>query len=75
MPEDLTKLVAPMPGKVVGIGVKVGDQVKSGQEVITLESMKMEIPIKALGAGVVKEVKVNVGDSVKHGDVLIEFAA
>ncbi|MEH7013777.1 acetyl-CoA carboxylase biotin carboxyl carrier protein subunit, partial [Neobacillus niacini] len=52
--------------------VKAGDQVEEGQDVVILESMKMEIPIEAEFAGTVKEVKVNEGDFVNEGDVIVE---
>jgi pyruvate carboxylase subunit B len=62
---------APMPGVVVGIEVAVGDTVESGQGVLTLEAMKMENELKSGGEGVVKEVKVEVGQGVAQGEPLI----
>ena len=59
-----------MAGNVWKVLVKVGDQVEEGQDVVILESMKMEIPIAAEFDGTVKEVKVNEGDFVNEGDVL-----
>lgn len=53
--------------------VQAGDSVEAGQEVVILESMKMEIPIEVQNAGIVKAVKVNEGDSVGEGDVLLEI--
>ena len=50
---------------------EAGDKVEEGQDVIILESMKMEIPITAEVSGTVKEVKVNIGDFVNEGDVLL----
>jgi len=62
---------APMPGVVVGITVAVGDTVEAGQGVLTLEAMKMENELKSGGEGVVKEVKVEVGQGVAQGEPLI----
>ena len=62
---------APMPGVVVGIEVAVGDTVEAGQGVLTLEAMKMENELKSGGGGVVKEIKVEVGQGVAQGELLI----
>ncbi|GAD14071.1 acetyl-CoA carboxylase biotin carboxyl carrier protein subunit [Geobacillus kaustophilus GBlys] len=51
----------------------VGDHVEEGQDVIILESMKMEIPIAAEASGVVKHIHVQEGDFVNEGDVLVEI--
>jgi acetyl-CoA carboxylase biotin carboxyl carrier protein len=49
----------------------VGAEVDAGQELLILESMKMEIPVEAPAAGVVCEIRVAVDDAVRDGDVLI----
>ncbi len=59
------ELKAPMPGKILEVLVKVGDQVKEDDEVIMLEAMKMENPIYAPTDGTVKEIKVKANDSVE----------
>ena len=60
-----TKAVTvPMPGRIIDITVKPGDQVKSGQTILILESMKMENSITSEYSGVVNEIFVNVGDTV-----------
>ncbi|MEH7178546.1 acetyl-CoA carboxylase biotin carboxyl carrier protein subunit [Neobacillus vireti] len=66
------EVVASMAGNVWKVLVKAGDQVEEGQDVAILESMKMEIPIAAEFDGTVKEVKVNEGDFVNEGDVIVE---
>jgi glutaconyl-CoA/methylmalonyl-CoA decarboxylase subunit gamma len=66
-------LTAPMPGVVLAVRVKVGDKVKRGEEVCTLESMKMELNILAGADGVVGKVHVSTGQTVSHGTVLVEF--
>ena len=64
---------APMPGLVLRIPVEVGDSVESGEEVIVLEAMKMEQPVKTPVAGVVKSIAVKQGDQVKAGQILVEI--
>lgn len=62
---------APMPGKVLGIKVSVGDSVSSGTVLAILEAMKMENDIVAPVDGKIASINVSVGDSVNTGDVLI----
>lgn len=67
----MNEITASMAGSVWKIHVKVGDSVAKGQEVITLESMKMEIPIVAEVAGTVTELRVGENDFVDEGNVLL----
>jgi len=62
---------APMTGKILSIVVHLGDQVNAEDEVITMDAMKMEIPVYAPEEGTVKEIKVKEGDSVKTDQVLM----
>jgi acetyl-CoA carboxylase biotin carboxyl carrier protein len=64
-------VTANMAGTVINLLVKAGDSVTAGQDVIVLESMKMEVPVQAEAGGKVAEVKANVGDFVNEGDVLL----
>ena len=64
-------VVAPMPGTVTKILVKVGDAVKEDDELVILEAMKMENPVMADADGTVKEIKVKEKDKVKANQVLI----
>ncbi|MDO9559745.1 MAG: acetyl-CoA carboxylase biotin carboxyl carrier protein subunit [Syntrophales bacterium] len=64
-------IVAPLPGTVSEILVHVGDVVKTDEELIILEAMKMENPICAPRNGVVKELLVSSGDKVDAYQVLI----
>jgi len=64
-------IVAPMPGTVIEVLVKVGDLVKADDEVVILESMKMENPICAPADGTVKEVKVAEQAKVDTNQVLV----
>ena len=56
---------------VVGIAVAVGDAVVPGQGVMTLEAMKMENELKSAVEGVVKEIKVKIGQGVAQGEPLV----
>ena len=60
-----------MPGNILDVKAAVGASVKAGDVLCILEAMKMENNIDSDRAGVVKSVKVNRGDSVLEGDVLI----
>lgn len=67
----MAQITSTMAGSIFKINVNVGDQVESGQVVIVLESMKMEIPLEAEVAGEVVEINAGEGDFVNEGDVLI----
>ncbi|GAA0404864.1 acetyl/propionyl/methylcrotonyl-CoA carboxylase subunit alpha [Cocleimonas flava] len=66
-------LVAPMPGAVVAVEVKVGDEVKEGDSLVVVEAMKMEHSILAPKDGTVKEIYFGVGDQVEDGDELLSL--
>ncbi len=68
----MKKIVSNMAGIVLECLVKPGDKVSVDQDVLMLESMKMQIPVQSTVAGVVKTIKVSEGDFVDDGDVLIE---
>ena len=67
----MKEITASMAGTVLNIFTAKGNQVQLGQEVVMLESMKMEIPIESTSEGLVLDVKVSIGDFVNEGDVLI----
>lgn len=64
---------SPMPGRVLSVAVKVGDEVSVGTPLLSLEAMKMENTLKANGIGTVKQIFVAVGAIVDKGAKLIEF--
>ena len=64
-------VVAPMPGLIMKVLVKVGDTVTAGQKVMTMEAMKMENDINSGTAGTVKAVLVKEGDNVKEHQPLV----
>ena len=66
-------IASPMAGTVSRLLVQAGDAVTSGQEVMILESMKMEIPVQADAGGRVKVVKVREGEFVDEGGILLEL--
>ena len=66
-------VLAPLPGKVIDIKVKVGDTVAPGQEVVVLEAMKMENSITSDFGGVVKQILVAVGDNVASDAIILEI--
>ena len=67
-------LVAPMPGLIVRVNVQVGDNVQSGQAVVVMEAMKMENDLRTQSSGIVSAVRVNPGDAVEKGAVLVELS-
>ena len=64
---------APMPGKVVRMLVKEGDEVQAGQGLAVVEAMKMQNEMRALRAGRVVKVLAKDGDTVGAGDVLVSL--
>ena len=70
---DKSRLVSPMPGKVVKINVKEGDEVKEGQIMMVVEAMKMENNIVATGAAKVKRILVSENQMVDNKMQLIEL--
>ncbi|MEG2380746.1 MAG: biotin/lipoyl-containing protein, partial [Oscillospiraceae bacterium] len=73
VPANATKVVAPMPGKIVDVKVKVGQTIKEGDLLAVLEAMKMENEIMAPAAGKVVSVSVSGGTSVNTGDILVSI--
>jgi 3-methylcrotonyl-CoA carboxylase alpha subunit len=67
-------LTAPMPATVIKVNVKTGDAVKKADILIVLEAMKMELPLRALGDGVVSAVHCREGELVPADATLVEFA-
>ena len=67
----MSDIIANMAGTIFKVLVAAGDEVEPGQDVIVLESMKMEIPIQTEIGGTVKEVTVEEGEFVNEGGVLL----
>ena len=64
-------LVAPMPGKVIELKVKVGSKVKKGDTLVILEAMKMEHQVKASEDGKVTKVLIKKDDQLENGALLM----
>lgn len=66
-------LVAPMPGLIVQLRVKVGDTIAAGDGLVVMEAMKMENELRAVAAGRVRAVHVSAGAIVEKGALLVEL--
>ena len=64
---------APMPGTVISVSVKPGDQVVTGDEICVLEAMKMRQSLRADWSGIVKTVHVQAGQQVLDGDAIVDL--
>lgn len=60
-----------MQGRIIEVLVAAGESVGAGDELVVIESMKMELPVQAPIAGEVRQVFVSVGDQVLDGTVLM----
>lgn len=69
--ESQDRIFSPMPGKVIKIPVKVGDQVIAGNTVIIVEAMKMQSEYKVKRDSVIKEILVKEGDTIDGNQTLI----
>jgi propionyl-CoA carboxylase alpha chain len=74
-PPDMSKyLLSPMPGLLVSLAVKEGQEVKAGQELAVVEAMKMENLLRAERDGKVSSLQAKVGDSLAVDQIIMEFA-
>ncbi len=67
-------VLAPIPGTIVSIAVKPGQEIQIGQELCVLDAMKMQSPIRASREGIIGTIHISVGDNVKHHQLLMEYA-
>lgn len=67
----MTEIKADMAGSMWKMLVKVGDTIDAGEDVAIMESMKMEIPLTSEIAGTVKEIKVDEGEFINEGDIIV----
>jgi 3-methylcrotonyl-CoA carboxylase alpha subunit len=63
-----------MPGRIVLVKARPGDQVEEGQELLVMEAMKMELALKAPRAGTIDSIGAAQGDFVEADAVLVRFA-
>jgi 3-methylcrotonyl-CoA carboxylase alpha subunit len=66
-------LLSPMPGRVLSVDVRQGDNVVKGQKLVTLEAMKMEHSLTAPFDGIVAELEANAGAQVTEGSLLVRI--
>jgi 3-methylcrotonyl-CoA carboxylase alpha subunit len=68
------QIIAPMPGRIVLVKAKAGDKVATGEELLVMEAMKMELSLKAPRAGTIDTLSAVAGDFVEADAVLVRFA-
>ncbi len=71
--QKVTSIRAPMPGLILDVLIKAGDEIKEGTPLLVLSAMKMENVILAEGEGVIKSVEVKKDDAVDKGQLIIEM--
>lgn len=71
--KKINEIKAPMPGMVLNILVKEGDEVNKGDALIVLEAMKMENILKSPSHGIIKKIPISKGTAVEKNQILIQF--
>ncbi len=71
---NVNELTAPLPGTIIEIFVKPGDEIEAGKVVLVIEAMKMKNSIRTTRGGKVAEVLVSPGQTVTHKQALVRFA-
>ncbi|NBL64781.1 acetyl-CoA carboxylase biotin carboxyl carrier protein subunit [Flavobacterium sp. NST-5] len=71
--KEINSINAPMPGMILEIAVRVGQEVGLNEPLLILEAMKMENSFHSPRAGIIKSIAVKIGDAVEKGQLLIEF--
>lgn len=71
--KQINNIKSPMPGIIIDINVKEGDEVKEGDTLLILEAMKMENAITCHRNAIIKKLTVNKGDAIEKGKILIEL--
>ena len=70
---NINELTAPLPGTIVEIFVKDGEEIEAGHVMLVIEAMKMKNSIRSTRGGKVAEVLVRVGETVAHKQALVRF--
>jgi len=70
---SLTQFNSPMPGTIISILVSIGEKLVVGQDIIILESMKMQQTLKSNVEGTVVDVKAREGDQISEGDLILSI--
>lgn len=71
LPDGEFRMKAPMPGLVIALPIDVGEQVEKGQNLVILESMKMQNELKAPRGGLVNRILIKKGDNVEQNQILL----
>ncbi|NQW36350.1 MAG: acetyl-CoA carboxylase biotin carboxyl carrier protein subunit [Flavobacteriales bacterium] len=71
--KKLNTIKAPMPGLILNINIKEGQEVKEGDTLVILEAMKMENAIEAPKDGIIKSINIKIGNTVEKGALMIEL--
>jgi len=66
-------IIAPMPGLILDLMCKEGDEIEEGESLLILEAMKMENVIKAEGSGTIGKIHKVIGNTVEKGQLIIEI--
>jgi len=66
-------VISPLTGKIAAIAVEVGAEVKEGDQIITVEAMKMNTYVNATKSGKVTAINIKVGDGVEEGQALLRI--
>ena len=71
--QNINEMTAPLPGTVVEVFVKAGDEIEAGQVIVVIEAMKMKNSIRSVRAGRIAEVLVSAMQTVAHKQPLVRF--
>jgi len=71
---NVNEMTAPLPGTVIEVFVRAGDQIEAGQVILMIEAMKMKNSIRSIRAGRISEVLVSANQTVAHKQILVKFA-
>lgn len=71
--QDTGSILSPMPGLIIDVMVKIGDQVKKGQTLLIQEAMKMQMKLRAPSSGIVKFISTSPGNQVDKGVLLLSL--
>jgi len=71
--KNVNEMTAPLPGVVIELFVKAGDEIEAGQVIVIIEAMKMKNSIRSTRAGKIAEVLASVNQTVAHKQVLVRF--